>query len=125
MAKQNRNQAIHQDSCDEPKGLKEDIQRHIMTILGNDFTPPRKDTYYSGLAYSVRDRLVRQWLSAQRSYYDEKAKRVYYLSLEFLPGRFLMNYVTSLGMKSECEAALEGAPFTLDDLAEEESDAGL
>ncbi len=105
--------------------LLDNIQKHIVTLLGNDYRPPRKDTYYNGLAYFVRDELVKQWLEGQRSYYDAHAKRVYYLSLEFLPGRFLMNYIHNMQMKDSCTKALEGLDFTLEDLEEEEYDAGL
>nr|WP_320014138.1 glycogen/starch/alpha-glucan phosphorylase [uncultured Desulfobacter sp.] len=105
--------------------LKEDIEHHIMTTMGNDFYPPRKDTYYKGLAYSVRDRLVTRWLNSQRSFYDRSAKRVYYLSLEFLPGRFLMNYVTNMQLNEACEKTLEETGFTLEDIEAQEWDAGL
>ena len=105
--------------------LHEDIKQHIMTTMGNDFYPPRKDTYYKGLAYSVRDRLVKRWLNSQRSFYDRKAKRVYYLSLEFLPGRFLMNYVTNMQLNKECEKTLEETGFSLEEIEEQEWDAGL
>ena len=84
--------------------LREDIERHIISTLGNDSSVPRKDTFYNGLAYSVRDRLLRRWIEGQRAYYDSQAKRVYYLSLEFLPGRFLMNYMTQpRGIRALCE----------------------
>jgi len=105
--------------------LKEDIKHHIMTTMGNDFYPPRKDTYYNGLAYSVRDRLVTRWLNSQRSFYDRSAKRVYYLSLEFLPGRFLMNYITNMQLNKACEQSLEETGFTLEEIEEQEWDAGL
>ncbi|WP_321492450.1 glycogen/starch/alpha-glucan phosphorylase [uncultured Desulfobacter sp.] len=105
--------------------LHEDIKQHIMTTMGNDFYPPRKDTYYKGLAFSVRDRLVKKWLNSQRSFYDRSAKRVYYLSLEFLPGRFLMNYITNLQLNKECEKTLEETGFTLEEIEEQEWDAGL
>ncbi|MBI4879709.1 MAG: glycogen/starch/alpha-glucan phosphorylase [Planctomycetes bacterium] len=107
------------------EALREDIHRHIVSTLGNDFSAPRKDVYYNGLAYSVRDRLLRRWIEGQRSFYDRRAKRVYYLSLEFLPGRFLMNYITNLGIKQVCEEALAEVGFHLEDLEEEEWDAGL
>jgi starch phosphorylase len=54
-----------------------------------------------GLAYSVRDRLIERWIKTQRSFYDTQSKRVYFLSLEFLPGRFLKNYLISLQMEDE------------------------
>ncbi len=102
-----------------------DIKRHIVSTLGNDFEPPRKDTYYNGLAYSVRDRLLERWFNAQRSYYDHRAKRVYYLSLEFLPGRFLMNYVCNLKLKQECLETFQDLGLSLEEIEEEEWDAGL
>ncbi len=115
-----------QETNDQPAtDLNEDIKHHIMTTMGNDFYPPRKETYYKGLAYTVRDRLVKQWLNSQRSYYDRSAKRVYYLSLEFLPGRFLMNYVTNMQLNKACEKTLEETGFTLEDIEEQEWDAGL
>ncbi len=105
--------------------LRENLHRLISTMLGNDFYPPRKDTFYNGIAYYVRERLIDRWLTAQRSYYHTKAKRVYYLSMEFLPGPFLQNYIINLQMEEECRKALEDSGFDLFQLAEEESDPGL
>jgi starch phosphorylase len=94
-------------------------------MLGNDFNPPRRDTYYNGLAYCVRDRLIERWLSDQRLYYDTHAKRVYYLSMEFLPGRFLKNYILNLEMEEESREALKASGFALEELEEQEPDPGL
>lgn len=109
----------------EAKQLLKDIQKHVVTTLGNDYKYPRKDTYYNGLAYSVRDRLVERWLESQRDYYDQESKRVYYLSMEFLPGRFMMNYITNMQLNEQVEDALDGFDFTLEELEEQEWDAGL
>jgi starch phosphorylase len=105
--------------------LQSDMQRFIVAMSGNDYRPPRKDTFYNGLAYCVRERLIIQWLEAQRRYYNDKAKRVYYLSMEFLPGPFLKSYILNLDMEQECAAALDGSGFTLAELEEEENDPGL
>ncbi|NCC26407.1 MAG: hypothetical protein EOM25_14605, partial [Deltaproteobacteria bacterium] len=81
------------DQCPCPgrslESLPDDILRHIEATLGYEAHPPNKYRYYNGLAYSVRERLIRGWLDTQRAYYDSMVKRVYYLSMEFLPGRFL------------------------------------
>lgn len=105
--------------------LQVDIQRYIVSMLGNDYRPFRKDTYYNGLAYCVRERLINHWLESQRRYYDDKAKRVYYLSMEFLPGPFLKSYILNLNIEPECVAALEGSGLTLTELEAEENDPGL
>ncbi|MBI5586163.1 MAG: glycogen/starch/alpha-glucan phosphorylase [Deltaproteobacteria bacterium] len=105
--------------------LAEDIQRHIVTTLGNEIYGQSHYRYFNGLAYSIRDRLIRAWLNTQRDYYDGLVKRVYYLSLEFLPGRFLMNYLTSMGLEQGCRGVLEKLGLALEDLEEVEWDAGL
>jgi glycogen phosphorylase len=105
--------------------LADDIHRHIVSSLGNDIYVRNKFRYFNGLAYSIRDRLIKMWLNTQRDYYDRMVKRVYYLSLEFLPGRFLMNYLTSMGMEQGCGEVLEKLGLALEDLEEVEWDAGL
>ena len=105
--------------------LAADIQLHIVTILGDELFGKDKFRYFNGLAYSIRDRLIKMWLDTQREYYDSMAKRVYYLSLEFLPGRFLMNYITNMGMEKKCHEVLEELGLALEDIEEVEWDAGL
>jgi starch phosphorylase len=105
--------------------LADDIHRHIVSTLGNDIYIRNKFRYFNGLAYSIRDRLIKMWLNTQRDYYDRMVKRVYYLSLEFLPGRFLMNYLTNMGMEQGCGEVLEKLGLVLEDLEEVEWDAGL
>jgi len=105
--------------------LVNDIRRHISFTLGNDPDKPSKYACYMGLAYSVRDRLIERWIKTQRALHDTLAKRVYFLSLEFLPGRFLKNYLISLQMEDEARRTLEEMGFDLDELEEEEWDAGL
>ncbi len=112
-------------ASDQASSLRKDILRHICFTLGNDPERPNKYTTYMGLALSVRDRLIERWIKTQRALYDTLAKRVYFLSLEFLPGRFLKNYLISLRMEDEARATLSEMGFDLDELEEEEWDAGL
>ena len=109
--------------AEEP--LKTSILRHICFTLGNDPDKPNKFSAYMGLAYSVRDRLIDNWIKTQRALYETLAKRVYFLSMEFLPGRFLKNYLISLQMEDEARRTLSEMGFNLDELEEEEWDAGL
>jgi glycogen phosphorylase len=105
--------------------LIEQIRRHICSTMGNDPDKPSRYVCYMGLAFAVRDRLIARWVRTQRALYDTLSKRVYFLSLEFLPGRFLKNYLISLQMESEAREAVAAMGFDLDALEEEEWDAGL
>ena len=106
--------------------LKDEIHRHMRFTMGRDPEKPNRHACFMGLAYSVRDRLMRPvdpHPSALQ--YETLAKRVYFLSLEFLPGRFLMNYLISLKMVDEARQTISEIGFDLDELEEEEWDAGL
>jgi starch phosphorylase len=80
---------------------------------------------YFAVAYSVRDRMMRHWIETQQAYYRYDAKRVYYLSLEFLMGRALENNLLNLGLYDPMRAALKDLGLELSDLLAHEPDAGL
>ncbi|MFH1177333.1 MAG: glycogen/starch/alpha-glucan phosphorylase, partial [Acidobacteriota bacterium] len=109
----------------EPAALARDIRRHLLSTLGTDDRSPNAFRVYKALAYAVRDRLIESWIATQRSYYESGAKRVYYLSLEFLPGRFLLANLTSLGLVEAARQAVGERGLALEEVAEQEWEAGL
>ena len=78
-----------------------------------------------GTAYSVRDRLIESWNDTQQYFKDQDPKRVYYLSMEFLMGRSLLNSIFNLGVKDEYTEALNELGYELEVVAEQERDAAL
>jgi starch phosphorylase len=80
---------------------------------------------FEAFARSVRDILSQRWVLTEKTYERENAKRVYYLSMEFLIGRSLANNVTNLLLDSfvKDDVAREGLNWI--DVLEEEPDAGL
>ena len=80
---------------------------------------------FIAVAYSVRDRLMRSWIDTQQAYYRSDAKRIYYLSLEFLLGKALENNLINTGLLEHMRSALSGLGLNLTDLLAQEPDAGL
>ncbi len=98
---------------------------HLEYSLAKDqYTATARDLYQS-LALTTRDRLADRWIETQQVYYNTNAKRVYYLSAEYLMGRALINNLMSLGIYEEAREALAKLNLDLADLAEPEPDAGL
>jgi len=62
--------------------------------------------WYLALAMTLRDELAVGWIETKQRHYSEDVKRVYYLSLEFLIGRSLLNALNNLGLMESCVAAL-------------------
>ena len=99
-------------------------QRMMYTVAKDQYTASEFDAYQA-LAYSVRDRLMERWFKTQSAYYVADAKRVYYLSLEFLMGRALLNNIVNLGARHAHVQALRRLGYDLEALQEKEWDAGL
>ncbi len=105
--------------------LQRSFLRHLQYTLVKDKFSATKADLYQALAYAVRDVLVDRWLDTQQSYYINDAKRVYYMSMEFLMGRTLGNSLINLGIMEEWQTALKQMGIDVEDLQEQEWDAGL
>ena len=105
--------------------LQRSFLRHLQYTLVKDKYSATKADLYLALSYAVRDMLAERWLDTQQSYYNNDAKRVYYISMEFLMGRTLNNSLINLGMRDAWEHALNELGIVIDDLAGMEWDAGL
>ena len=79
---------------------------HLQYSQGKDEHSATALDRFFAVAYAVRDRMVNRWIETQQAYYDADAKRVYYLSLEFLIGRALGNNLINLGLYERCASAL-------------------
>jgi len=105
--------------------LQRSFLRHLQYTLVKDKYTATKADLYQALAYAVRDVLVDRWLDTQQSYYINDAKRVYYISMEFLMGRTLGNSLINLGVMEEWQTALKQMGIDVEELQEQEWDAGL
>jgi starch phosphorylase len=97
----------------------------MMYSVAKDHYTATDFNVYQALAYAVRDRLMERWFRTQSAYYQADAKRVYYLSLEFLLGRLLVQNVINLGALDAYTDAMLQLGYDLEALQEREWDAGL
>ena len=90
--------ACVKDSKPTASDLQRSFMRHLQyTIVKDKYSATQADLYLA-LAYAVRDLLVERLLDTQQSYYINDAKRVYYISMEFLMGRTLGNSLINLNV---------------------------
>src|SRR5271169_722572 len=54
--------------------------------------------YFTAIAYTVRDRMLAQWIATLASYSRKELRVVCYLSAEFLMGRYLASNILNLGL---------------------------
>jgi starch phosphorylase len=119
------NRPVRAPAPNEAAAVLHSFTSHLIYSLAKDqYSATALDRYMS-LALTVRDRLIERWISTQQRYYKKDAKRVYYLSAEFLMGRALANNLINLGLYETARDAMKMLDLDLGDLLEQEVDAGL
>ena len=108
----------------DAQSVARDFERYQFYHLGRFQGCPPVYTYQA-LAWTLRDRIMTDWMNTYARRDVPGNRRAYYLSLEFLIGRALSNHVLNLDLAQPARAALQGFSHTLEEIAEEEHDAGL
>ncbi|MCF0238563.1 MAG: glycogen/starch/alpha-glucan phosphorylase [Sphaerochaetaceae bacterium] len=107
------------------EAMAKDFAEHLMYTQDANIFHTNNNSRYEALALTIRDRIIHQWDISRKTQRAKKAKRVYYLSLEFLMGRAMNNNITNMGIKNELTKALSSLGYSLEELADFEPDAGL
>ena len=105
--------------------LASDILKCLTYRGGKDATVATPYDWLTAAIKVVRDRIVERWIDSTKQAYEQRAKRVYYLSLEFLVGRLMRDSFSNIGMLDQMRAALASLGVDLDVIAELEPDAAL
>jgi glycogen phosphorylase len=98
---------------------------HLRSGLGRLERFATKNDLYVALAMTVRDRLFQRTVESMDTYGGANARRVAYLSAEYLPGPHLANNLLNLGMTEVTREALRELGYDLDELLAEEEEPGL
>ena len=84
--------------------LRKSIANRLVYAVGKDLRSARRDWLFA-LFHAVRDRTMHRWRETLAVSQDSDAKRVYYLSMEFLTGRALTNALLAVGIYDAAKEA--------------------
>jgi starch phosphorylase len=105
--------------------LAQEIIERLTYRIGKDPKVAKPHDWLTAAILVVRDRITDNWMESTRKAYSSNAKRVYYLSLEFLIGRLMRDAVNNIGLMEELKEALASFGVDIDVVAELEPDAAL
>ena len=100
-------------------------ERHLVFDRAIDPNVTTARERFEAFSRSVRDILAQRWVKTKATYEQSNAKRIYYLSLEFLLGRSLANNITNLLLDPVAQHAMQEKGIDWLELIEQEPDAGL
>ncbi|MGR9247878.1 MULTISPECIES: glycogen/starch/alpha-glucan phosphorylase [Rhizobium] len=108
-----------------PEILAEEIIERLTYRIGKDAKVAKPHDWLTATILVVRDRIIDKWMASTREVYATGAKRVYYLSLEFLIGRLMRDAISNLGLMEEVRDALASLGVDVNVIAGLEPDAAL
>ena len=107
------------------RDFQNSVRHHVRYSGGKAWDQASKGDLYQAVALAVRDRLIDGMLETDERYKKQDAKRLYYLSLEFLMGRALGNNLYNLGIFDLAKDALTDMGVDIEEVKDSEIDAAL
>jgi starch phosphorylase len=101
------------------------LARYVRSLTGRAPQAARPEDWLAAIAAALREHVMTQWAGGGRQLRPAGGKRVYYLSMEFLPGRVLLHALMNLGLTDSCRRSLAEHGVDLDEIAELEVEPAL
>ncbi len=105
--------------------LKTNILHHLNCSLARDIHTAQPRDWFVSLSLATRDHIMERFIDTMGVHNDNNARRVYYLSLEYLMGRLLTNNLLNCGLVETAKQALTELGLDYDRVVDEEVDMGL
>jgi starch phosphorylase len=101
------------------------IEQHLLDTVGVSPAEATPNDLMLAVSQVARQQLSQRWVQTQARDQAAKARRVVYLSMEFLMGRTLSNALGALDIRGEAATGLQKFAQTLEAVADREPDAAL
>lgn len=101
------------------------IKHYLITAMGRVSDEANPDEFYRALCYALREEIMINWLATARTQVQRDVRMLYYLSLEYLPGRILTNNITNLNSSEIVRLVLHKMNRSFADIIKREPDPGL
>ncbi len=105
--------------------LKESITRELRANFGKTIEEAHEYELYYAVSRAALEYVVEKWYNTKKTYAKKQAKQTYYLSAEFLMGRFMGNNLINLRINDVIRETLDEFGVDINKLEDSEMDAGL
>ena len=78
------------------KKVAQQVRHYLVTFLGKTNKEASEEEFYRALSWVLREEVMVNWTATQQTVLKKKARRVYYFSLEWLPGRLMANNISNI-----------------------------
>jgi len=101
------------------------IKHYLITTMGRVEDEASCEELYRAISYSLREEIMMHWTATSHTYTAKESKMLYYLSMEYLPGRMLSNNISNMSANPLISRVMKKLNRTLPNLIACESDPSL
>lgn len=101
------------------------IKHYLITTMGRVSDEANDEEFYRAFSYSLREEIMINWLATSQTNLDHDSRMLYYLSLEYLPGRILSNTITNVGATELVARVMQKMNRGFKEILRHEFDPGL
>lgn len=101
------------------------IKHYIITSSGRTIDHANLEEFYQAFVMILREEIMINWSATTETFTKKKPRMLFYLSMEYLPGRQLCNNITNMGAWNLVKAVMKKLGREYGELVEMEPDAGL
>lgn len=101
------------------------LKHYLITTMGRVSDEATPNEFYRALSYTFREEVMINWLATARTHANKDVRTVYYLSMEYLPGRILTNNITNLASNDLVRRIIDKMNRGYTDIMSCESEPGL
>ncbi len=101
------------------------VKHYLLTTMGTSFDVANSEEFYRALCLALREEIMINWLATEKTYNEKDVRTLYYISMEFLPGRILSSNISNLNDLEVVKLALHKMKRNLSDIIRQEPDPGL
>ncbi len=109
----------------DPGALRNRILYHLKYSMGKKLSEASEKDFFYSVSLAIRELIIDRMFETEELYQKSNPKKVYYLSLEYLVGRSLLNNLLNLGIYETCLEAMKSIGVDITDIFETESDPAL
>jgi len=105
--------------------IRDKIEDNVRAMFRKTLATATTEQIYQALAFIIRDAVMDKWIATHDTFAEKDVKTVYYLSMEFLMGRFLGNTIINLKASDKIREVLDDLGVDYNALENAERDPGL
>jgi starch phosphorylase len=101
------------------------IKHYLITLMGRVIEEATSEELYRAISFALREEIMMHWTATTHSYIKKDCRMLYYLSMEYLPGRFLSNNIINMTAMPLMQLVMQKIGRSLTGILENETDPSL